>query len=83
MQYLTAPMSLFPPTANAILYPDQLARRLGNLKNVLAVHHIERLKGFVQRVAQKGIKLFPDKSKYLPLILFIHRLICLKGEIFF
>ncbi|MCP9257062.1 hypothetical protein DINM_000303 [Dirofilaria immitis] len=40
----TAPMSLFPPTANAILYPDQLARRLGNLKNVLAVHHIERLK---------------------------------------
>ncbi|VDK70476.1 unnamed protein product [Litomosoides sigmodontis] len=57
-----APMSLFPPTANAILYPDQLARRLGNLKNVLAVHHIERLKGFVQRVAQKGIKLFTDKE---------------------
>ncbi|KAM3716409.1 Erythroid differentiation-related factor [Dirofilaria immitis] len=57
-----APMSLFPPTANAILYPDQLARRLGNLKNVLAVHHIERLKGFVQRAAQKGTKLFTDKE---------------------
>ncbi|EJD76683.1 hypothetical protein LOAG_16442 [Loa loa] len=57
-----APMSLFPPTANAILYPDQLARRLGNLKNVLAVHHIERLKDFVQRAAQKGTKLFTDKE---------------------
>ncbi|CAG9540507.1 unnamed protein product [Cercopithifilaria johnstoni] len=57
-----APMSLFPPTANAILYRDQLARRLGNLKNVLAVHHIERLKGFVQRAAQKGAKLFTDKE---------------------
>ncbi|KAL3986002.1 hypothetical protein ACH3XW_40985 [Acanthocheilonema viteae] len=57
-----APMSLFPPTANAILYADQLARRLGNLKNVLAVHHIERLKGFVQRAAQKGTKLFTDKE---------------------
>ncbi|VDK83568.1 unnamed protein product [Onchocerca ochengi] len=57
-----APMSLFPPTANAILYPDQLARRLGNLKNILAVHHIERLKGFVQRAAQKGTKLFTDKE---------------------
>uniref|UniRef100_A0A915Q0F1 KIF-binding protein n=1 Tax=Setaria digitata TaxID=48799 RepID=A0A915Q0F1_9BILA len=57
-----APMSLFPPTANAILYPEQLARRLGNLKNILAVHHIERLKGFVQRTAQKGAKLFTDKE---------------------
>uniref|UniRef100_A0AAF5PSW9 Erythroid differentiation-related factor 1 n=3 Tax=Wuchereria bancrofti TaxID=6293 RepID=A0AAF5PSW9_WUCBA len=57
-----APMSLFPPTADAILYPDQLARRLGNLKNILAVYHIERLKGFVQRAAQKGTKLFTDKE---------------------
>lgn len=61
-------MSLFPPTANAILYPDQLARRLGNLKNVLAVHHIERLKGFVQRAAQKGTKLFTDKGRYFCLL---------------
>ncbi|EJW77133.1 hypothetical protein WUBG_11959 [Wuchereria bancrofti] len=48
-------MSLFPPTADAILYPDQLARRLGNLKNILAVYHIERLKGFVQQTMQQYI----------------------------
>lgn len=66
-------MSLFPPTANAILYPDQLARRLGNLKNVLAVHHIERLKGFVQRAAQKGTKLFTNKGKYF--CSFIHHFV--------
>ncbi|VDO49708.1 unnamed protein product [Onchocerca flexuosa] len=55
-----APMSLFPPTANAILYSDQLARRLGNLKNILAVYHIERLKGFVQQTMRQYIAMDVD-----------------------
>lgn len=58
-------MTLFPPTADAILYQEQLARRLGNLKNCLAMHYIHCLKGFVQRAAQKGTKLFTDKGGQL------------------
>ncbi|VDN55808.1 unnamed protein product [Dracunculus medinensis] len=50
-----APLSLFPPTASAIIFENELLRRIGNLKNCLGIQYTERLKTFVNRTTKLSV----------------------------